>query len=92
MLFHAHPTFACEGVSRRRRGRIVACNPHAFASERGARVGRPRAVAHSRIYERDFESEGEAVEAPRPRMVGATCKANWPAQKRPTERARDPKS
>jgi len=36
--------------------------------------------------ERDFESEGEAVEAPQPRMVGGMCKANWPAQKRPTKR------
>jgi hypothetical protein len=34
---------------------------------------------------RDFESKGEAVEAPQPRMVEAMCKAHWPAQQRPTE-------
>ena len=32
-LLHVHPMFACEGVSGRGRSRIVACSPHAFASE-----------------------------------------------------------
>jgi hypothetical protein len=34
---------------------------------------------------RDSESEGEAAEAPQLRTVEAMCKANWPAQRRPTE-------
>ncbi len=90
-LLHAHPAFECEGVSRRGSRPVCRMHSHAFASERGARVGRPRAVAHSRVCERDFESEGGAVEAPQPHMVEAMCKANWPAQKRPTKRARAPK-
>jgi len=85
-----------------RRGRILACAPHAFASERGVGVGSPESSTlpardPSRLeipggLGHDFESEGEAVEALQPRMVGTMCKANWPAQKRPTERALAPKS
>ena len=35
--------------------------------------------------ERDYESEGEAAEAPQLCTVEAMCEANWPAQMRPTE-------
>ncbi|KAI0279328.1 hypothetical protein BC826DRAFT_975946 [Russula brevipes] len=33
----------------------------------------------------DSESEGEVVEGPQLRTVGATCKANWPTRRLPTE-------
>src|ERR1700730_13032204 len=37
---------------------------------------------------RDSESKGKLAEVPQPRTVEAMCKANWPAQRRPTEAER----
>ena len=43
-LLHAHPAFACEGVSGRGSQPVCRMHTHACASKRGAGVGRPRAV------------------------------------------------